>query len=232
LNPNETIDGAKRSAFSIAGSVLTIGSIRTPASWETDIAASMAAQGQSGAVPAWSGGILITNRDIKKFLYGYFEIRARWPNPGKGMFPALWFYATDGSGDPKNKGGAEIDLFEIFGFSTGQPWDITLHYRDNNNISVRPSVHVTAQTQNNDTTDWHTYALDWQPTYLRFYKDNVLVAEITGEDATWFDTTMDIRLNYSMDASWFPADRLSDSSTPDPLLMEVDYVRQWATKPY
>lgn len=227
LNPNETLNGAPRSAFSTAGSVLTIKAIRTPTAWNTDIVASMTAQGQSPYVaPAWSGGMLITNPVVKKFKYGHFAIRARFPTPGKGMFPALWLFATDGNTDPLDKGGAEIDLFEVFGHAAGRPWNITTHYRNNANTAARTSVDVAAI--DTDTTAWHVYGVDWQPGWLRFYKDGVQVAELTGVDASWFNTDMGIRINYAMDASWFGSN-LSDASTPDELSMDVDWVRVYDT---
>ena len=122
----------------------------------------MASQGQTGTVPTWSGGFLVTNTNLLQIHYGYIEIRARYRNTGPGMFPALWLYATQGSNNPTNKGGAEIDIMEIFGDPTH--YDTTLHYYTNNQTQARPSRHVST-TPINPTT-WHTYALDWQPDHM------------------------------------------------------------------
>ena len=134
-----------------------------------------------------------------------------------------------GGDDPLNKGQSEIDLFEIFGFAAGRPWNAGTHYRDNMLRTVRPSVALS--TQDVDTAAFHVYAMDWQPTYLRFYRDNVMIGQLQGADATWFNISMSIRLNYAMDAAWFPIERRSSAATPSPLRMEVDYVRVYRRRP-
>jgi serralysin len=187
----------------------------------------MATQGQTGPVPDWSGGMLITNANQHEFLYGYFETRARFRNTGPGMFPAIWLYATRGNTNPDNKGGAEIDIMEIFGDPTR--WDTTLHYRDNANNAVRTNLHVATTTS--DPTQWHTYAIDWQPDHLAFYLDNTLIATITGPDATWYDTPMSLRLNYALDAPWFPTNHKTNATTPTTMHMDIDYIRVYPQHP-
>ncbi len=199
INPFQSPDD---NPFSISDSILRITMKRTTPSL------------QSVTNEAWSGAYMITNPDIQSFTYGYFESRIRWPNPGVGMFPAFWLYDTNG-------GQREIDIMEIFGSPTGRPWTATIH-------------HSNSQTNNSfdvdrDTTGWHTYALDWQPNYLRWYYDGEFVGEMTNTDASYFNTPMSIRLNFSMDAPWFW--QKSDASTPNPMYMDVDYVRYWPTKP-
>ena len=219
LNPNET---PGYNPFSVSGGVLRITSQRTPTALNATIAASMAAQQQSGAVPAWSGGMLITNKNLRTFGYGYYEFRTRFPTPGKGMFPALWLYSADGTFNP-GKEGAEIDILEIFGHANGAIVDTTIQYPDGSS-SFNGQI-------SGDTTGWHTYALDWQQNYMRFYKDDVLYAEADAAHAAWYNgVKMGIRINYAMDAPWFGA-RASDASTPSPLAMEVDYVKVYDRKP-
>ena len=226
LNPNEH---PGYSPFSVNNGVLSIKARRTPAELRSSIASSMAAQGQWGEVPEWSGGMLISNRDARTMHYGYLEIRASLPTTGKGMFPALWLFAADQGDNPLGKGSAEIDVLEVFGHAGGNLWDSNLHFRNNSGSEVRTNRHT---TMNTDTVGWHTYGLDWQPNYLRFYQDGVLVWEVTGADAAWFNTRMTVRLNYAMDASWFSGfDTRSDWTTPAELRMEIDYVRAFAARP-
>lgn len=231
LNPYESLGGAPRTAFSQADGTMTIAARRTPAAWAPDIAAR-----NGGTAPPWSGGLLMTDtrRPTERFGYGYFEFRARLPLPGKGMFPALWLFAANGHNPGKEN--AEIDLLEVFGQPTGDPWSITLHHKQLGGTAAAgattSSGQVAVATVPSSTTDWHTYGLDWQPDHLRFYRDDVLVAEVTGAAAQFYNgVTMGLRLNYAADAAWFPQDRLSDSSTPDRLAMDVDWVRVWAAKP-
>ena len=226
LNPNET---PGHNPFSITGGALKITATPTPAALNSTIAASMAAQGISGSVPSWSGGMLITNQDLVQFRYGYFEIRVKFPEHGPGMFPAIWFYGTGNGGNPASKARAEIDMFEIFGDPNGQQWHTGVHFTNSDGNPVRPSVGIASGSI--DTTQWHTYALDWQPTYMRFYIDGQLKGQITGADAAWFDTKMSLRINYATDASWFPASNRTTAGSTPLLSMLIDYIRVYDQKP-
>lgn len=230
LNPLETLGGIKRTAFSVDDGVLSIFAQRTPPEAVADIEASMAAQDQTGPAPPWLGGILISDPSQHTFRYGYFEFRARWPVLGAGMFPSIWLFGTGGADNPEGKAQAEIDLLEVFGSPSGNPWVSTLHFANTDGTPAYPSQ--TLGWQNTDITEWHTYGVDWQPEHLRFYRDDGLLYEVTGEHAAWFDTTMTIRLAYSMDAEWFPEPDRSNETTPEtPLVMQVDYVRVYGEKP-
>ena len=137
LNPNHT---PTNNPFTTTNATLTITAPPPPTHHPTTIANAMASQGQTGTVPTWSGGFLVTNTNLLQIHYGYIEIRARYRNTGPGMFPALWLYATQGSNNPTNKGGAEIDIMEIFGDPTH--YDTTLHYYTNNQTQATPSRHT------------------------------------------------------------------------------------------
>jgi beta-glucanase (GH16 family) len=217
INPNGGGVFAAHNPFSTSGSVLTITSTRRPSDMTAPIAASMVSQGIPPPTPNWVGGILITNPDVITFRYGYFEARLRWPNPGKGMFPAWWLY--NARGGPKTS--AEIDILEIFG-DVGNAYSTSMH----------GLVSTTIASFTTDTNNWHTYGMDWQPTYLRFYRDHVQIAEVTGAPAAWFDVPMGLRINFAMNAPWFSGVNKSDVSTPSPMNMEVDYVKVWDVLPF
>ncbi|MGY1840833.1 MULTISPECIES: family 16 glycosylhydrolase [unclassified Modestobacter] len=237
LNPNQRLAGEFRSPFSVSDGVLSITAQRTPAEWATDIAAVNTQN--PGHAPPWSGGLLISNtaRPDARFGHGYYEIRMRAPVPAKGGWPALWLFAASGLNPGKEN--AEIDLLEVFGHASGQPWSVTVHEKAYARGAIAPAAGATTADGQvdvahvmTDTTDWHTYGLDWQKGHLRFYQDGRQVAEVTGSDAAFFDdVTMSIRLDYAVDASWFPAGQRSDASTPDVLSMQVDHIRRWDTKP-
>lgn len=215
-NPNET--AVNLNPFSISSSILTITSALIPSDRNAAIAASMAAQGQSGA-PTWYGGMLITNPDVISFKYGYMEARMSFPTPGKGMFPAWWLYNARGG----SKTSAEIDILEIFG-NVGTIFHTSIHGSVSEEVPGSPN--------SGDTLGYHTYGMDWQPTYLRFYKDRVLLYEVTGTAASWFDVPMGLRLNFGMNAPWFPAMNMSDGSTPSSMRMLVDSVNVWNITPF
>lgn len=215
VNPNERLaDGQKHTPFVVANGVLTLTTTRNP--------------GNLGVGAPWLGAFLVTNtaRPDCSFGYGFYEFKARWREHGKGMFPALWFFAANGQDDSVNKGHAEIDLLEIFGHANGMPWNITLHEKDNNGNGQQKPLHEGWD----DTGDFHTYAMEWSADTLRFYRDGQLVKDASGEAYWYRDLKMGIRLNYAMDANWFPADQRSDGSTPTTLHMDVEYVRAFRSK--
>ncbi|MGK5110441.1 glycoside hydrolase family 16 protein [Geodermatophilus sp. CPCC 205506] len=237
LNPAQELGGAPRSPFTVADGVLSITARRTPAEWTDDMA--QANRTTPGHAPAWSGGILVSNtsRPDGRFSHGYYEVRARFGTPGSGGWPALWFFAADGQNPGREQ--AEIDLLEIFGHASGRPWFITLHEAAKADGQIVPAAGASTPTGqvnvaelSTDTSGWHTYGMDWQEDSIRFYQDDVLMAEVTGADAAFFrDAQMSLRLNYAMDGSWFPPAQRSDATTPDALTMDVDYVRRWDGRP-
>lgn len=228
VDPAATNTWLEPSRITVANGIATVTAQRTPDARKADIEAAMVAQ-QSGTVaPPWMGGVLISNPRRQKFTSGYFAAKLRLPNPGKGIFPAFWLYATEGSNDPV-QGEAEIDVLEVFGHATGSPYTVTQHYGKGDHTVDRPPVTVATVAQ--ETTGWHVYGCDYQPAlgYIRHYRDGVLTGETTGTNATWYTgALMGIRLNLSMDATWFGAN-LSDQTTPAEPRMEVDWVARWAT---
>jgi phage gp46-like protein len=228
ISPNDPA-WAAYPPYSQSGSVLTLYSFRMPSDMVAHTRAQMDAQGNSNPVPAWCGCQLSTNSVVRKFKQPYYvEWKARWPIDGQGMFPALWMFSSDFSLDPQNKGSAEIDMLEINGH--GGWFNTNLHQR-NTDHSGYDSAGYGPFT--GDTQGWHTYGVDRTSTYIRFYRDNVLLYEATGTDASWFnDVNMDILINFAMDAYWFYSYGLnSDTTTPSPMTMEVDYVRVYSSKP-
>lgn len=237
LNPNDA-NTFNNTPFVISGSVLTIQMFRTPSPLVVPIRNEMVAQGLIGYPdPAWCGGFLETNSVVQKFKYGYFEFNARWPNPGKGMHPGLWFFSSDLGADPNNKGNAEIDVLEMYGVSNTM--HTTIHLRDNSGAGpgyelggTSPFTGPTVGPASVDTAGWHLYGMDWQPTYLRFYYDNVLMYEVLGADGAWFSSFMNIHINFCVDDPWFASFGLAtDGTTPNPMNMDIDWIKVWTSKP-
>lgn len=209
------IEHPNNSPFRVDDGVLTITAERNP--------------GLSGVSEPWVGGILVSDPNAgHSFTYGYFEIRMRLPNPGPGMFPALWLFANSPGDSTSSKRAAEIDIFEVFGDPEGAPWASTLRRMPS------PGDDQLVGRHDEETRDWHRYGLEWTPDVIRFYRDGHLRHEVTGDSARWFrDMPMGIRLNYAMDPAW---DGPMKSTTMDPppgteLHMEVDYVRHYDKKP-
>lgn len=101
--------------------------------------------------------------------YGYFAVRMRVPR-GAGTVSGVFSYADRDKGVKPN----EIDI-EILGKNT-RAAELTIHEngRATSKIVTLPF----------DAADgFHTYGFDWQPDYVRWYVDGVLVHQETGRAA-------------------------------------------------
>ena len=172
-----------------------------------------------------SGRINTSGHFTQKF--GRFEARIQIPN-GPGMWPAFWLLGEDIStiGWPAC---GEIDIMENIG---AEPTKIhgTLHgpgYSGDDGLS---SVYANPSGRVADT--FHMYAVEWEPTAIRFYMDGQLYATKTPADLPpgrrWvYDHPFIIILNLAVGGKW-PGN--PDSTTVFPQHMRVDYVRVYAKK--
>ena len=102
-------------------------------------------------------------------LYGRFEIRAQVPW-GKGLWPALWMLPQDDLYGGWAASG-EIDMMEIVG---EKPHEVlnSVHYG-----STYPKrtlhTHVHPLPNSSSVSDWHVYAVEWEPGEIRFFVDDV-----------------------------------------------------------
>jgi beta-glucanase (GH16 family) len=155
--------------------------------------------------------------------YGRFEARIKIPE-GQGIWPAFWMLGADiGKVGWPNCG--EIDIMENIG---KEPTVVhgTIHgpgYSGNNGIGspFSPPDHARF------ADDFHIYAVEWQPTAIRFYVDDHLYATRTPAEipkgTTWvYNHPFFMLLNVAVGGGW-PGP--PDSTTPFPQTMLVDYVR-------
>jgi beta-glucanase (GH16 family) len=111
--------------------------------------------------------------------YGYLETRMHLVKPN-GYQTAFWMM-PEGNGmastttpDGTANDGAEIDIVEgnkLRSYSLGLHWDgyaKPAHKGTGGNIKM-PNIH---------DTEYHIFALEWTPTYLKFYCDGKVVKEI------------------------------------------------------
>lgn len=95
------------------------------------------------------------------FQYGRVEVRAKLPGT-KGMWPAHWLLPDSGSWPP------EIDIMELVGSKPN-----IIHMT--NHFGVWPNNrYVTRIHRGPDfTKDFHTFAIEWEPSEIRWYIDGV-----------------------------------------------------------
>lgn len=102
-------------------------------------------------------------------LYGRVEFRARVPW-GKGLWPALWMLPVDDRYGGWAASG-EIDLIEIVGERPGEVLN-SIHF--GSSFPRRSLITAThALPGGSLVSDWHTYAVEWDPGRLRFLVDGI-----------------------------------------------------------
>jgi hypothetical protein len=150
---------------------------------------------------------IVTSLKRQKFSYGYFEMRAKLPK-GQGIWPAFWL---------TNDSTLEIDAMEMLGHEPNKVY-MTLH-RNGSQVQGR------SYTGPDYSAGFHTFGVDWQPTYVKWYLDGVLAATYSGAMPS---DPLYICLNTAVGGAW-PGS--PTASTAFPVEYNVDYVRVYDTKP-
>ena len=105
---------------------------------------------------------MVTTYPGFRFEYGYVQVVARIPN-GPGLWPALWLLPANLRWPP------EMDLLEHWGSSLHS--GVFFH-----------AIRIRGLSQSVRIPDlangWHTFALSWSPSKLRWFIDGVPVLTI------------------------------------------------------
>ena len=170
------------------------------------------------------------------FKRGYFEARMKWTR-GKGAWPAFWLSSYRNAINQKwpsinpyceNHGlavalcwNSELDVFEGQGLEPHTFYG-TLHRNTNGSWGVPDSTNEPAwkTVRANLTNGFHTYAVWWTASEVRWYLDGHQVLRAP----TFASTDQPMFLLFDMWIGW--ADT-PDASTPDSLRTKVDWVRVW-----
>lgn len=173
-------------------------------------------------------------------VYGRFEIRAKLPG-GKGLWPAHWLYPQDRDWmmekamEDAVAGGkerlipeerpwySEIDIMEYLGHEPNTIYG-TVHYCSFD--GTRRSGSGTWRGKVDYSSDFHVYALEWEPDSIRWYVDDTLIYATTNGIP---HKPHYLILNTAIGGSW-PGD--PDSTTVFPQYHDIDYVRYYQKKPY
>lgn len=157
--------------------------------------------------------------------YGRFEARIKLP-AGQGMWPAFWMLGEDiGTvGWPKC---GEIDIME----NIGKEPRIN-HGSLHGPGFIEQAIGSTIELQENLSSGFHLYAIEWEPSAVRFFLDDknyntFTPASLPAEGKWVFDHPFFIILNVAVGGDW-PGP--PDSTTVFPQQMLVDYVRVYNRK--
>ncbi|HYK51231.1 MAG: hydrolase [Acidobacteria bacterium] len=159
--------------------------------------------------------------------YGRFEARIKIPR-GQGMWPAFWMLGNNigTAGWPEC---GEIDIMENIGKEPSVVHG-TIHgpgYSGANGLGESFTL-----PSGKFANDFHIFAIEWEPSAIRFYVDKMLYETRTPADLpaekTWvYDHPFFILLNLAVGGDW-PGN--PDRTTVFPQRMLVDYVRVYAKK--
>lgn len=169
----------------------------------------------------WSSGLLASNDPLGNGFsqqYGYFEMRAKLP-PGPGVWPAFWLCSSYNCKDKTAglDGSVEIDILEYYGrtpcsfTATVHIWLPKPHRSEGHTVTTKPYE---------VSTGFHNYGCLVDPKWITTYFDGVEVWR--AKTPQEHNKPLMVLLNLALGPGW-PIDK-----TPNPSIMEVDYVRVYA----
>jgi beta-glucanase (GH16 family) len=158
-----------------------------------------------------------TSSDLSKpprfsMLYGFVEARVRAAGT-RGFESGLWMSPADESWPP------ELDIAEILGKSSNMV-NMAFHWR---NASAGNNQDYTQYVGPDFAADWHTFGVDWEPTYITWYVDGMARKTYTDSN-TIPHAAMDVRANVDVGGPWIGD---PDSTTSWPGKFDIDYIRAW-----
>jgi beta-glucanase (GH16 family) len=169
----------------------------------------------------WSSGLLASNDPRGNGFsqqYGYFEMRAKLP-PGPGVWPAFWLCSSYNRKDETagRDGSVEIDVLEYYGrtpcsyTATVHVWLPKPHRSEGHTITTKPYE---------VSSGFHRYGCLIDPQWITMYFDGIEVWQY--KTPPEHNKPLMLLLNLALGPGW-PIDK-----TPNPSVMEVDYVRVYA----
>jgi beta-glucanase (GH16 family) len=199
-----------------------------------------------GRVRWWDTAYLDTMGGKLEERYGRWEMRAKLPTVAdysRGVWPAFWLRngelgeidIMESWGDPPDRARAsnltETSTFTIHEKTTGGGAKFGRTYE--HHVDTPGPPYSTA-------SNFHTFAIEYTPTYLKALFDGMVAAHITADGAggtleypwVWgseFDSDWNIRLNTQMgDPYWTPDPDHEDENIVTPADFVIDHVRYWA----
>ena len=155
--------------------------------------------------------------------YGYLESKLTFTR-NNGVNCTFWLQSPtigqNPTADDPATYGAEIDICEYLGPSTTSPFgrvNTTIHKNGYDEAYHKQLGNDAAPDVSNG--GWHTIALEWSPTYYKFYTDGVLTWTVT--DTAWI-SKHPAMLILGSGVGWTPPNSVGNTW---PVYMKVDYVR-------
>ena len=160
----------------------------------------------------------------ENWTYGYFEARLKLPE-GKGTWPAFWMMPSVWSGWPE---GGEIDIMEHVGCV---PTEVSSSIHCKAYYHAVGTQKTAARKIAGVMDEFHIYALEWTPEYIRSFVDGEQLFYYNPDDypqgrnaETWpFNKPFELKLNLAWGGDWGGMYGVDESCLP--ATYEIDYVR-------
>ncbi len=158
------------------------------------------------------------------WTYGYFEASLKLPK-GKGTWPAFWMMPETWSGWPE---GGEIDIMEHVGCV---PTEVSSSIHCKAYYHAINTQKTAAKKIATVMDEFHIYALEWTPEYIKTYVDGVELFHYNPDDYpkgrnadTWpFNKPFQLKLNLAWGGDWGGMYGVDEACLP--ATYEIDYVR-------
>ncbi|MGQ7844259.1 glycoside hydrolase family 16 protein [Granulosicoccus sp. 3-233] len=194
------------SPFSIDDGILSIEANPTP----------RALRGVVSGQP-YISGVLTTEKSYSQ-KYGRFEVSARLPRGGQGLWSAFWLLPSFEQWPEGVAVLPEIDVMESLGHQPNT-YHTTLHTNQTGELTSFPFDHTLKADL---TRDFHLYSVVWTPETVTWYLDGKRMASHPTPDD--YTRPVHFLLNLAVGGSW-PGS--PDASTEFPASFDIDYVRAW-----
>lgn len=155
--------------------------------------------------------------------YGCYETRVRTEADTTGTMSGViltWPQSGVWPGD------GELDWYETGTSPTRNPFSTFIHYPCNEYGGTCPTPYQTQFVHNADAKDWHTITMQWSPTYIKMFRDGLLVQTTYGEGPTPLDAITNVQ--HIPDVAHHVSvqlDALANRTLAQPVHMYVDYVK-------
>lgn len=174
----------------------------------------------------FSGSNYIYDRPSNSFngyttKYGYFEMRTKKAIGGGGGHQAWWMVGCqdDASNWSNSKQTAEFDIIETQYYAT-QNWRICSYGWNDPSFSNMWISYNDPVPSGSPTTEYHIYAMEWDPWQLRFYYDNQLYKVINDSPDYRMTTILSMYVGAGFSGN-------QPTSNVWPKEWYIDYIRVW-----
>jgi len=173
---------------------------------------------------------------LENFQYGRIEASIQLPNTtNQGLWPAFWSLGSDINTTPWPACG-ETDFMEVWSTQVdGGPGPggnrTTIHTSATDGSGVQPNGAYTFPSGQANNTAFHRYGMIWSANMQQFYIDNPLQpyyittpSNLSSGDTWPFNAQIFLVTNIAVGGT---LGGTPSSSTPNPAIMMLDYVRQY-----